>query len=45
MAANEISQLKSDNLLVSESCASLQHEKEQLQLEVERLVGALSHLF
>ncbi len=36
--SDEISQLKSDNLVISESCTGLQREKEHLLLEVGRLV-------
>ena len=37
---NQVTRVKSDNLAINESYASLQHEKEQLLIEIERLVGA-----
>ena len=37
---NQVTRMKSDNLATNESYASLQHEKEQLVIEIERLVGA-----
>ena len=42
--SDEISQLKSDNLVISESCTGLQREKEHLLLEVGRLVRVLYRL-
>lgn len=42
---NQVTQVKSDNLAINESYTSLQQEKEQLLIKIERLVGAFSHIF